>query len=77
MFLLKKSILLLESNYATLGDCFLSLAKAATTIKKLPLYQYIEFCKHCFNVLNKRFEDFDDDFYILEYFLILNFRSKY
>ncbi|CAG8762705.1 12216_t:CDS:2, partial [Gigaspora rosea] len=71
---LKKSILLLESNCATLGDCYLSLAKSAAAIKKLPIYQQAEFRRYCFNIINKRFKEFDDDLYLLGYFLTPNFR---
>ncbi|CAG8529108.1 8222_t:CDS:2 [Cetraspora pellucida] len=76
LFPLKKSILLLESQNATLGDCYLSLAKTNATIKKLPIQKYSEFRQYCFNILNKRFEEFDDDLYILGYFLMPNFRKE-
>ncbi|RIB18836.1 hypothetical protein C2G38_2309201 [Gigaspora rosea] len=69
------SNLTLESKNATLGDCFLSLAKTSATIKKLPIHQYSEFRNYCYNVLNKRFKEFDDDLYILGYFLTPNYRN--
>ncbi|RIB04673.1 hypothetical protein C2G38_2148909 [Gigaspora rosea] len=64
-----------KSKNATLGDCFLSLAKTSATIKKLPIHQYSEFRNYCYNVLNKRFKEFDDDLYILGYFLTPNYRN--
>jgi hypothetical protein len=74
---LKKAVLILEGRNATLGDCFVGLAKTAVAIKKLPSRQYSEFRTHCIEVLNARFDEFDDDLYLLCYFLIPNLRSKY
>ncbi|RIB24338.1 ribonuclease H-like domain-containing protein [Gigaspora rosea] len=64
-----------KSNCATLGDCYLSLAKSAAAIKKLPIYQQNEFHRYCFNVINNRFKEFDKDLYLLGYFLTPNFRN--
>ncbi|CAG8562467.1 20948_t:CDS:2 [Dentiscutata erythropus] len=65
-----------KSNNTTLGDCFLSLAKTSATIKKLLIQQYAKFRQYCINILNKRFEEFDNDLYLLGYFLMPNFRSN-
>ncbi|CAG8789362.1 26220_t:CDS:2, partial [Gigaspora rosea] len=67
----------IKSKNATLGDCFLSLAKTSATIKKLPIHQYSEFRNYCYNVLNKQFKEFDDDLYILGYFLTPNYRRYF
>jgi hypothetical protein len=74
---LKKAVLTLEGRYTTLGDCFVSLAKTAAAIKKLPLRQYSQFRTYCIEALNARFNEFDDDLYLLCYFLTPNFRGKY
>lgn len=67
----------LEGHHATLGDCFVGLAKTAAAIKKLPSRRYVQFQTHCIEILNTRFDEFDDDLYLLCYFLIPNFRGKY
>ncbi|CAG8513158.1 22297_t:CDS:2, partial [Gigaspora rosea] len=64
-----------QSKCANLGDCYLSLAKSAATIKKLPIHQQPEFRRYCFSIINKRFKEFDDDLYLLGYFLTPNFRK--
>ena len=73
---LKKAVLTLESRNTTLGDCFVSLAKTAAAIKKLPLHQNIQFRSYCIETLNNRFNEFDDDLYLLCYFLMPNFRGN-
>lgn len=74
---MKKAVLTLEGRNTTLGDCFVSLAKSAAAIKKLPSRQYTQFRTYCIDTLNARFDEFDDDLYLLCYFLTPNFRGKY
>ena len=67
---LRKAVLTLESRSATLADCFLSLARLAAVLKKLPKSFDKEFRNHCTKVINKRCEEFDDDSYITCFFWI-------
>lgn len=73
---LKKVVLALESRSATLGDCFLGLIRLSAVLKKLPKSFNQAFRNHCFNVMNKRFEEFDDDRYLTCFFLDPRFRDK-
>jgi hypothetical protein len=72
---LRKAVLSLESRKATLADCFLSLARLAATLKKLPRSFDPAFRSHCIRVINKRYEEFDDDIYIVCFFLDPRFRD--
>ncbi|CAG8750345.1 1083_t:CDS:2, partial [Funneliformis mosseae] len=56
-------------------DCYLGLAKISAAIKKLPLQQYSSFKQDCFDIINSRLEEYDDDLYILSYFLLPQFRG--
>jgi len=73
---LRKAVLALESRSATLGDCFLSLIRLSAVLKQLPKSFNQNFRNHCFNVMNERFKEFDDDKYITCFFLDPRFRSK-
>lgn len=73
---LRKAVLALESRSATLGDCFLSLIRLSAVLKKLPRSFNQNFRNHCFNVMNERFKEFDDDKYITCFFLDPRFRNK-
>ena len=55
----------------------MGLVKTAAAIKKLPSNQYVQFRTHCIEVINTSFHEFDDDLYLLCYFLIPNLRCKY
>ena len=66
---LRKAVLFLESRRATLADCFLSLARLAATLKKLPSSFNVTFRKHCIKVIDERYDEFDDDLYITCFFL--------
>ncbi|CAB4494412.1 unnamed protein product [Rhizophagus irregularis] len=72
---LRKAVLSLESRRATLADCFLSLARLAATLKKLPKSLNPTFRSHCIKVINKRFDEFDDDKYITCFFMDPRFRN--
>jgi len=72
---LRKAVLSLESRKATLADCFLSLARLAAALKRLPSSFSPTFRNHCINVINKRHDEFDDDIYITSFFLDPRFRA--
>ena len=72
---LRKAVLSLESRRATLADCFLSLARLAATLKKLPSSFNVTFRKHCIKVIDERYDEFDDDLYITCFFLDPRFRA--
>lgn len=75
---LRKAVLALESRSATLADCFLSLARLAAALKKLPRSSFnSEFRNHCIKVIKQRCEEFDDDNYITCFFLDPRFRSTH
>src|SRR5215471_1226348 len=71
---LRKAVLALESRSATLADCFLSLARLAAVLKKLPRSFNSTFRNHCIRVIKQRYEEFDDDNYITCFFLDPRFR---
>ena len=72
---LRKAVLALEARSATLADCFLSLARLATVLNKLPESFNPSFHNHCAKVINGRCNEFDDDKYITCFFLDPRFRS--
>src|SRR5277367_5400219 len=72
---LRKAVLALEARAATLANCFLSLARLAAMLNKLPRSFNPSFRNHCVKVINKRFNEFDDDKYITCFFLDPRFRS--
>ena len=69
------AVLALERKTANLGDCYLRLARVAAIIKKLPRSFNSDFRNHCVAMINKRFEEFDDDNYLLTFFLNPRFRG--
>jgi|SRR5829696_555050 len=72
---LRKTILSLEARTATLADCFLSMARLGAVLKNLPRDFNRDFRNHCHSVMNKRFEEFDDDRYLLCFYLHPQFRG--
>jgi hypothetical protein len=73
---LKKSIATLESQTSTLADCYLGLARLGAAIKKLPKNDHREFRQNCVAIFNRRFIEFDDDAYLLCFFLHPGINSK-
>jgi hypothetical protein len=70
-------VLFLERSTTTLADCFIMLVQLAVKINKIPREAgIIDFKYHCIKVMNKRWESFDLDPYILAYWLHLNYRGK-
>jgi hypothetical protein len=72
---LRKTILSLEARTATLADCFLSIARLGAVFKNLPQGFNCSFRNHCHLIMNKRFEEFDDDRYLLCFYLHPQFRG--
>jgi molecular chaperone GrpE (heat shock protein) len=67
---LRKAVLSLESKKTTLSDCFLSLARLAAALKKLPKSFNAVFRNHCVRVINQRYNEFDEDIYFACFFWI-------
>lgn len=72
---IRECVLELEGKRVTLGDCFFHLAKLGAALKKLPKRDNTSFYNHCISAMNKRFEEFDDDKYLLCFFLNPHFRG--
>ncbi|GET03302.1 ribonuclease H-like domain-containing protein [Rhizophagus clarus] len=68
---LEKAILSLESRSTTLTDCYLSLVQLEAVLKNLPQSFHCSFRNHCYDVMNKRFKEFNDD----KYFLYVSLKS--
>jgi hypothetical protein len=73
---LKKSIATLELQTCTLADCYLGLARLGAAIKKLPKNNHQKFQQNCIAIFNQRFSEFDDDAYLLCFFLYSGINSK-
>ena len=69
-----KTILALERRTADLSGCYLGLAHISLAIKKLPQFNS-EFRNYCIEKINERFHEFDDDIYLLTFFLNPLFRG--
>ena len=74
---LRKTILSLETQIVTLADCFLSIARLEAVLKNLPRGFNQSFRNHCHLIMNKRFQEFDDDRYLLCFYLHPQFRGIY
>src|SRR5581483_10469064 len=72
---LHKAVLMSESRQADLSDCYLELAHISLAIKKLPRQFNSEFRNYCIEKINARFNAFDDDIYLLTFFLNPLFRG--
>ena len=59
----------LHNIVANLSNYYFEMAYIATSIKKLSCNFNQEFKKHCISKINKRLEEFDDDNYLLSFFL--------
>ncbi|EXX71585.1 hypothetical protein RirG_077120 [Rhizophagus irregularis DAOM 197198w] len=66
-----KAVLALERREVDLSDCYLELAQISLAIKKLPRQVYSEFRNYCIEKINARFNEFDDNDYLLAFFLTL------
>jgi hypothetical protein len=63
------AVLALERRTADLSDCYLGLARISFAIKKLPHNFNSMFRNYCIEKINERFLEFDDDNYLLTFFL--------
>ena len=72
---IRETVLALEGREVTLEDCFFYLARLGAAIKKLPKRYNVSFYNHCIKKMNSRFEEFDDDKYLLAFFLTPYFRG--
>jgi len=70
-----KAVLALERRTADLSDYYLGLARISFVIKKLLRQFNSEFRNHCIEKINERFHEFDDDIYLLTFFLNPLFRG--
>ncbi len=73
---IRKCIATLESQNCTLADCFLGLARLGAAIKKLPTNDYQVFRRECIQIFNNRFAEFDDDVWLVCFFLHPGFHGK-
>ena len=69
-------VLVLERRIADLSDCYFRLACISATMKKLPHQINQEFQNHCIKTNNNRFQEFDEDSYLLAFFLNPLYRGK-
>ncbi len=72
-----KVILELERRTADLSDCYLGLARIAFAIKRLLRQFNSVFRNYCIEKINQRFDEFDDDNYLLTFFLNPSFQGNY
>ena len=72
---LRKAILALEAKTATLADCYLSLIRLGAVLKHLPKTFNHDFRNHCYTVMNNRFKEFEDEKYLLCFYLHPQYRG--
>jgi len=69
-----------EASNIKFADVFLILIKMANMIKAMPIadttLERLEFRKKCVSFYNKRWAEFDTDFYLLAYFLHPKYHGK-
>jgi hypothetical protein len=68
---IKEAILTLESNRATLADCYFSLAYLGQSINKIPENDHMMFRQHAIKIFIKLY-DFDE--YLLAYYIHPGYR---
>lgn len=67
---LQKAILFLEFSSATLlANCYLNLTQLGAVLKNLPQSFYYNFHNYYYDVMNKRFEEFNNDKYLFCFYL--------
>ncbi|CAG8765594.1 3640_t:CDS:2, partial [Racocetra fulgida] len=71
---IKRVINLLESNTASLADCFLGIVQIAAMLKKIPTSN--NFRTLAISAFNFRYQQFDISPYLLAYFLHPKYRSR-
>ena len=70
-------VLALERRIADLSDCYFGLACISATMKKLPRQINQKFQNYCIKINNNRFQEFDEDSYLLAFFLNLLYKGKF
>jgi hypothetical protein len=74
---IKNAILNLESNKATLADCYFSLAYLGQSINKFSEEnEHIMFRQYAINIFNERFKMYDFDEYLLAYYIHPSYKGK-
>jgi hypothetical protein len=73
---IKKAIVNLEYKSTTLADCFINLVTMAATIKELSRIE-TRFSNECQRVFDRRWKEFNFDYYLLAYFLHPKYRGIY
>ncbi|CAG8833043.1 37284_t:CDS:2 [Gigaspora margarita] len=76
LYPVKTAILTLESQDCSLADCFIGLVCLGMAIKRLPENDYHNFRQQAIAIYNRRFAEFDDDAYILCFFLHPEYSGK-
>ncbi|GES77786.1 ribonuclease H-like domain-containing protein [Rhizophagus clarus] len=73
---IKEAILNLESNKATLADCYFFLAYLGQSINKIPEDDHVAFRQHAIKTFNERFKLYNFDEYLLTYYIHPRYRGK-
>ena len=72
---IKDAIVVMESDKCTLADCYYELIKLAASIKSIPIEYHRNFRNYCIKKFNNRWNEFDFDEYLIEYFLHPGYRG--
>ncbi|GES77785.1 ribonuclease H-like domain-containing protein [Rhizophagus clarus] len=72
---IKEAILNLESNKATLADCYFFLAYLGQSINKIPEDDHVAFRQHAIKTFNERFKLYNFDEYLLTYYIHPRYRG--
>ena len=73
---IKMAISTLESQNCSLADCFIGLVCLGAAIKKLPENDHRTFRQQAIAIFNNRFAEFDDNAYVLCFFLHPGYDGK-
>jgi len=74
---IKEAILTLESNKATMADCYFSLAYLGQSINKIPEDDHMMFRQHAIKIFNERFILYDFDEYLLAYYIHPGYKGTF
>jgi hypothetical protein len=67
--------LVLEGDNTTLADCYVQLLRIAAFFKSMSTEDYRTLRNSCINIFNKRYAEFDQDIYLLAFFLHPRYRG--
>ncbi len=73
---IKEAILNLESNKATLADCYFYLAYLDQSINKISEDDYVIFHQYAIKIFNEHFKAYDFDEYLLAYYIHPGYKGK-